>query len=200
MPTFLRLALSLGFVFVLTGLAGCSSTPGGTSPQRPQLPASATTPTEDPLATLTLDADSAPLHAEPSASSPVVATMASGESLSLLYRATDWLKVRTASGVIGFVQPSALVASTCTTDRAEPRILEIPILDLGRDISPRGNVVVEAELDKDARILKTRVLENSTGDPALEQQAIADLHRVRFLPPTKNCKPLPFFYTFTREF
>lgn len=148
---------------------------------------------------MTLDADSALLYAEPSTSSQVVATLSSGEQLSLLQRTTDWLQVRTASGVTGFLQPSALVAPTCTTDRVEPRILEAPVFAF-REGGQRGQVVIEAELDANARILNTRVLENTLGDPAFEQEALADLQRLHFLPPTKDCKPRPFFYTFTRQF
>src|SRR4051794_23565202 len=116
MSTLLKAAPSLGLVLTLAGLAGCSSAPSGTGQQRaPELPSTtaATTPTEKYLATLTLDADSALLYAEPSTSSPVVATISSGEQLSLIQRQTDWLQVRAASGVIGFMQPSALVAPTC---------------------------------------------------------------------------------------
>jgi uncharacterized protein YgiM (DUF1202 family) len=196
----LRFASSLGLVLVLASFAGCSSAPSGTIPQQaPELPTTASTPTEQYLATLTLDAASALLYAEPSASSPVVATLSSGEQLSLIQRTTDWLQVRAGTGVIGFIQPSALVASTCTTDRAEPLILETPVFAF-RQTGPHGNVVIEAEFDANAQILNTRVLENLLGDPAFEQEALSDLQRVRFLPPTKDCKPRPFFYTFTRQF
>lgn len=202
MSALLKIALSLGLVLTLVGSVGCSSAPSGTIPERGrEFPSitSAKTPTEDYLATLILDADSALLYAEPLASSPVVATLSSGEQLSLIQRTTEWLQVRTASGVIGFIQPSALVAPTCTTDRSEPRILELPVFAF-KEGGPHGNVVIEAEFDANARILNTNVLENLLGDPALEQQALADLQRVRFLPPTKDCKPRPFFYTFTRQF
>ena len=195
----LKFASSLGLVLTLAGFAGCSSAPSGTIPERGQeFPSitSAKTPTEDYLATLILDADSALLYAEPLASSPVVATLSSGEQLSLIQRTTEWLQVR-VPGVTGFIQPSALVAP-CTTDRAEPRILEAPVFAFQQ--KGLGNVVIEAEFDANARILNTHVLENLLGDPALEQQALADLQRVRFLPPTKDCKPRPFFYTFTRQF
>ena len=201
MPALLEFALSLGLAFTLAGLAGCSSA-SGTIPQRArEIPAatSPTTPAEHYLATLNLDADSALLYAEPSTSSPVVATLAAGEQLSLIQRTAEWLQVRSASGVLGFIQPTALVAPTCTTDRPEPRVLEVPVFAFQID-GPRGNVVIEAEFDADGRILNTRVLENSLGDPALEQEALADLQRVRFLPPTRDCKPRPFFYTFTRQF
>lgn len=197
-----KVALSLALVLMLAGFAGCSSAPGGTLPPRaPELPSEtpAPTPAERYLATLTLDADSAPLYAEPSTSSPVVATLSSGEQLSLIERTPEWLQVRADSGVIGFIQPSALVEPTCTTDRAEPRILETPVFAF-KGGGSRGSVVIEAELDANARILNSRVLENTLGDPALEQEALADLQRVRFLPPTKDCKPRPFFYTFTRQF
>ena len=200
MPSLLKFASSLGLVLTLAGFAGCSSAPSGTVPQRaPELPpaTAAATPAEEYLATLTLDADSALLYAEPSTSSPVVATLSSGEQLALIQRTADWLQVRVVSGATGFIQPSALVAP-CTTDRAEPRILEAPFFAFGQ--KGLGNVVIEAEFDADARILNTRVLENLSGDPALEQEALADLQRIRFLPPTKDCKPRPFFYTFTREF
>lgn len=201
MSALLKFASCLGLVLMLAGLAGCSSAPSGTVPERVPEPPPATaaaTPAEEYLATLILDADSALLYAEPSTSSPVVATVSSGEQLALIQRTADWLQVRVISGVTGFIQPSALVAP-CTTDRAEPRILETPFFAF-RQNGPRGNVVIEAEFDADARILNTRVVENLSGDPALEQEALADLQHIHFLPPTKNCKPRPFFYTFTRQF
>lgn len=200
MSALCRCSSSLGLVLALVGLAGCASTPGGTVPQRAaELPAQAAVPTEQYLATLTLDADSAPLYAEASTASPVVATLAAGEQLALLQRTTDWLKVRAASGVTGYLQPSALIAPTCTADHPEPRLLETPVFAFSEK-GPHGSVVIEAELDADARIVSTRVLENSVGDPAAEKEALADLQRVRFLPPTKDCKPRSFFYTFTRQF
>lgn len=202
MSALLKFASPLGLVLTLTGFAGCSSAPSGTLPQRaPALPApeAATTPVERYLATLTLDAGSALLYAEPSTSSPVVATLSSGEQLSLIQRTTDWLQVRALSGITGFIQTSALVEPDCTTDRAEPRVLEVPVFAFHQNGS-HGNVVLEVEFDANARILNSRVLENPSGDPALEQEALTDLQRVRFLPPTKDCKPRPFFYTFTRQF
>lgn len=202
MAALLRFASSLGLFVTLAGVAGCSSAPSGTIPQHaPEIPSATpvTVPSERYLATLTLDADSALLYAEPSPSSPVVATLSSGEQLSLIQRTAEWLQVRTESGVTGFLQPSALVAPTCTADRAEPRVIETPFFAFQQN-GPHGYVIIEAEFDAEARILNSRVLENSFGDPAYEQVALADLQSIRFLPPTKDCRPRPFFYTFTREF
>lgn len=202
MSALVRFTSSLGLVLTLAGFAGCSSAPSGTIPEHAQefpSPTAGTTQTDPYLATLTLDADSALLYAEPSTSSLIVATLSSGEQLSLIQRTTEWLQVRAASGVTGFIQPSALVAPTCIIDRAEPRILEVPVFAF-KENGPHSNVVIEAEFDSNAQILSIRVLENSLGDPAFEQEALADLQRVRFLPPTKDCRPQPFFYTFTRQF
>ncbi len=200
MSVSLKVTLSLGLVIALASLAGCSSAPSGTTaPRAQELPSTAPAPTERYLATLTLDADSTVLYAEPSASSSPLGTLSSGDQLFLIQRLVDWLKVQTASGAIGFIQNSALVAPACITDRAEPRVLEAPFFAFKKD-GPHGNVVIEAEFDANGQILNTRVLENSVADPTAETEALSDLHRIRFLPPTKDCKPRPFFYTFTRQF
>lgn len=92
-----------------------------------------------------------------------------------------------------------LATLTVTADRPEPLIVEEPLFRF-RDDPPHGNVVLEAEYSAEARLVATRVLHNALGDPAFAQHAIEDLQGVRFLPPTVDCKPQPFFYTFTRQF
>ena len=192
MTILLKTASFLGLALMLVHFGGCASSTNSA--------ASTVSAPEVYLATLTVDADGAPLHAAPSVTSPVVATASSGERLLLLERVPGWLRVRSESGLAaGFIQPSALVSPTCTADRAEPRLLEEPIFRFS-DHDPDGSVVVEAEFDATGQIIATRVVSSSLGDPRFEQTAIDDLRGLRFLPPTRDCKPLPFFYTFTREF
>lgn len=165
-----------------------------------QTPRPATLPEpEKYLATLTVTADGVPVYDKASRSAATVATLRSGDRLRLLERQPEWLRVRTPSGALGYVEPSALIAPTCTADRPEPLIVEEPLFRF-RNEPPHGIVVLEAEYSAEARLVATRVIHNALGDPAFALQAIEDLRGVRFLPPTVDCKPQPFFYTFTREF
>jgi hypothetical protein len=61
-------------------------------------------------------------------------------------------------------------------------------------------VVLEAEYTAEGRLVGTRLVENTVGDPSYMQRAVDDLGTIRFLPPTADCKAQPFFYTFKREF
>jgi hypothetical protein len=60
--------------------------------------------------------------------------------------------------------------------------------------------LLEADYAADAQLTGTRVLENTVGDASYAQRALDDLRRIRFLPPTENCTPRSFIYTFTRQF
>lgn len=161
-------------------------------------PAPAAAPQESALAMLTVTAAGVPLYAQASNTAPVLASLQSGARLSLLERQGEWLFVRTAPGTRGWVQASSLIPSQCLTDRPEPVIVEEPVFQFDED--RHGKVVLEAEYTADAQLAAARVLENTVGDPSYEQRAIDDLRKLRFLPPTEDCKARPFFYTFTREF
>jgi Bacterial SH3 domain len=162
-------------------------------------PAPSVRPQEQVLAMLTVAADDVPVYAQLSSNAPVVASLQSGARLSLLERQNEWLFVKTPSDICGYVQSSALVSPQCTADRPLPVIVEEPIFRFD-DSPPHGRVVLEAEYAADVQLTGTRVLENTVGDPSYEQRALNDLRRIRFLPPTEDCTPRPFVYTFTRQF
>jgi hypothetical protein len=151
------------------------------------------------VATLTVEARDVAIHSEPSRSTPVVESLRSGDRLRLIERGPEWLLVVAPSGVRGYVEGSSLVSPECTSDRAEPLIVEEPVFWFSQE-PPHGIVVLEAEYSAEARLVAAHVLENTVSDPSFEQHAIDDLRRMRFLPPTDRCEPLPFFYTFTRRF
>lgn len=148
---------------------------------------------------LTVMVDGARVYAAPATGATVTASLRSGDRLGLLERQDDWLFVRTPSGAHGYVQQSALVAAECLADRPEPVIVEEPVFRFD-DRLPRGHVVLEAEYTAEGRLVGTRVLKSTAGDPSYAQRALEDLGKIRFLPPTEDCKPRPFFYTFKREF
>jgi Bacterial SH3 domain len=168
---------------------GCVTTP----------PAPSTREQEQVLASLTVAAADIPMYSQASSSAPVVASLQSGARLALLERQGEWLLVKTSSGMRGYIQSSSLVSPRCTADRPVPVIVEEPMFRFDAR-PPHGRVVLEAEYAADAQLTGTRVLENTVGDPSYEQRALDDLRRIRFLPPTEDCMPRPFVYTFTRQF
>lgn len=165
----------------------------------PPAPAPSPLPQEHVWAMLTVAAADVPVYAQPSSNAAVVASLQSGARLSLLERQGEWLLVKTSSDIRGYVQSSSLVAPQCTADRPVPVIVEEPVFRFD-ERPPHGSVVLEAEYTADAQLAGTRVLENTVGNPSYEQRALDDLRRIRFLPPTEDCTPRPFFYTFTRQF
>lgn len=171
---------------------GCATAPAPPTPAQEQ-------EREQLLAHLTVAAAAVPLYAQPSNDAAVVSSLQSGARLGLLERQGEWLLVRTASGTRGWVQSSSLVSPQCTADRPVPVIVEEPLFRFA-ERPPHGTVVLEAEYSADAQLTGTRVLENTVGDRSYEQRALDDLRGIRFLPPTENCTPRPFVYTFTREF
>jgi hypothetical protein len=176
--------------FVLTW--GCVTTP-------PAPPAPSTPAQEQVLANLTAAASDIPVYAQPSSDAVVVALLQSGARLALLERQGEWLFVKTSSGMRGYVQSSLLISPQCTADRPVPVIVEEPIFRFD-DQAPHGSIVLEAVYSADAQLTTTRVLENTVGDSSYAQRALDDLRRIRFLPPTENCTPRSFIYTFTRQF
>jgi TonB family protein len=180
--------------------AGCGPT-AVTDPPATLPPATAAQqPQESYLAMLTVHtSETVPVYAAPSRSAALVSTLGTGARIRLLERQPEWFLVQTPSGVRGYVEPASLVTPTCTADRPAPLIVEEPLFRFRAD-PPHGTVVIEAEYTAEGVLINSRILQNSIGDPEFERIALEDLRGLRFLPPTSRCKPLPFFYTFTRHF
>jgi hypothetical protein len=151
------------------------------------------------VAILTVEAEDVPVYAEASRTAPVVESLQPGDRLRLVQSSPTWFLVVTPSEVRGYVEPSALISPDCTKDRVEPIPFETPVFWFSKE-PPHGRIVLEAEYTSEAQLVSVRVLENTVGDPRFEQHALDDLRSIRFLPPTVDCEPRPFIYTFTRRF
>jgi hypothetical protein len=191
----------LSLLVVLVAMTGaCVPAPADPVPAPAQIPsAGGMVATEPVLAMLTVQAEEVVVYSAPARSASAIDTVTWGDRLELLGRENGWSLVRSTRGARGWVETASLVSSGCTTDRATPVIIEEPRLRF-RDRGAKGMVVVEAEYSAAGELLKSRVVENTTGDPETEVVAMNDLRGLRFLPPTRECKPLPFFYTFRRQF
>lgn len=182
--------LSWAVVVIIQG--GCSS--------HVDLPASEPgSPPVKVIAVLTVRSAEVSLLSVPERDGVVVERVRTGDRLLLIERQPEWLLVASPSMVQGWVQPSSLVPSICTENRSEPLIIEQPPLRFrGRRVDE--TVVVEGEYTAEGKLIGTRVLSNSTGDPEIERLALEDLAALKFLPPTVECRPRRFFYTLSRQF
>src|SRR5204862_8217460 len=136
----------------------------------------------------------------------VVAHARRGEKLALLEDAGNWLRVRLADGITGWVSSQHVVREGAA---ARPRRGCAPDSDYSfvkapkpafSDSSSHGMVIVEANVDVKGNVTSTRVVSNSTGDQSLAALAERELREVKFAPPVRNCVAKAFVYTYTRTF
>lgn len=157
-------------------------------------------PAPEPVPTVRVTASSLNVRGEPSAKAPILGRVQSGDRLTLLEERGEWYRVEWSAGREGWVSARyARKDAPCLPDAA-PQILDAPPLPLGADAGARGRVVVQAHVGADGSIVSTKVIENSTGDAALETQAIDEVRRIRFVPPVRDCRKVAFLYNYTRSF
>jgi TonB family protein len=130
----------------------------------------------------------------------VIAKVRKGESVSILEDAGEWVRVRLAGGRIGWVAESFLdrggKRAGCESDY---EFVEAPTPSFN-ERGPHGIVVVEATVNAKGIVTSTKILSNSTGDPALAARAEKEIRAAKFSPPMRNCVPRAFFFTYRRTF
>lgn len=136
----------------------------------------------------------------PNVDTPAVAKVKKGAKLAVIGQDGDWFQVRLSDDKTGWVLGKYVSKDQpCGPDKATAEILNAPPLSFteGR---PLGRVVVEATVDASGSVVRTKVIQDTTGDDALAKQAETELRALKFAPPIRKCRPLPFIYTFTRNF
>lgn len=154
------------------------------------------------------------VRATASTSADVVSRVRRGTRLDVLGEEGSWLKVRLSSGEVGWVSaqhvsrgdaPAASASSGrsrrsggCPPD-SDYRFVKAPVPSFSEG-GPHGLVVVEAEVDSDGVVRKTRVISNGTGEDALAEIAEREIRTSRFVAPVRNCVRKPFIFTYKRTF
>ncbi len=135
----------------------------------------------------------------PAVSAPAVARVRRGERLGVLERDGDWLRVALADGSAGWVSARYVRAEApCAADKPGAELLsDVPLSVGGGAI---GAVVIEATVDASGRVVATKVVRDSTGSPELVKRAEDEVRALEFSPPVRNCRAMPFVYTYTRAF
>ncbi len=135
----------------------------------------------------------------PATSAPVVARVKRGERLAVLGREGGWLRVALAGGSEGWVSARYVRAEApCAADKPGAELLSDVPLSVGG--GGAGAVVIEATVDASGRVVATKVVRDSTGAPELVKRAEEEVRAFRFSPPVRDCRAVPFVYTYTRNF
>lgn len=176
-------------------------------PEQPETPA---TREERVIATVRVTASSLNVRKEPSTSGDVVTQVRRGTQLSVLSEEKGWSKVRTAAGEIGWVasqhvsrvEPKRATQrrrrGACPPDSSYAFVrAPMPAFSEG---GPHGLVVVDATVNTSGDVTSTKVISNSTGEPALAQIAEREIRSSKFIAPVKDCVTRTFIFTYKRSF
>jgi len=193
-----RLPSVLIAVSVFFGLAGCK-TAAPPPPPVPVVPAAEAKPTP-PQEYVRVTGSRLNVREQPNTSAAAVARVKKGERLAVLGRDGEWFQVRLADGATGWVHGKYVRSDEpCTPDKATAELLSGVPLSFTEGSSV-GTVVLEATIDATGSVASTKVVQDTTGIPELVQRAESEARALKFSPPVHNCRPVPFIYTYTRNF
>jgi len=195
-----RLPSVLIAVSVFFGLAGCKTAAPPPPPVPvPVVPAAEAKPTP-PQEYVRVTGSRLNVREQPNTSAAAVARVKKGERLAVLGRDGEWFQVRLADGATGWVHGKYVRSEEpCTPDKATAELLSGVPLSFTEG-SSIGRVVLEATVDATGSVASTKVVQDTTGIPELVQRAESEARTLKFSPPVHNCRPVPFIYTYTRNF
>lgn len=136
------------------------------------------------------------VRSQPTEDAEIIASFASGESVSVLEDRNNWSEVRLV-GRTGWVRSDEIVDSrdafVSTPDAVRFRTKPAPVP--APDAS--GEIVYELSVNKEGVITSARPLKNTTGSAALESQNRQALLKARFFPMIdENGEPMEFKYEY----
>jgi hypothetical protein len=118
----------------------------------------------------------------------------------VLGRDGGWVRVQLPDGTPGWVHGKYVRGDEpCTPDKPTAELLSGVPLSFTEGASV-GKVVLDATVDATGSVVSTKVVQDTTGIPELVQRAESEARTLKFAPPVHNCRPVPFVYTYTRNF
>ncbi len=193
-----RLPLALAAVSVIFGLAGCKTAPPPPAPV-PVVPAAEAKPTP-PQEYVRVTGTRLNVREKPTTGAAAVARVKKNERLAVLGRDGAWVRVQLADGTSGWVHGKYVRADMpCSADKPTAELLSDVPLSFTEGASA-GKVVLDATVDATGSVASIKVVQDTTGIPELVERAESEVRALRFSPPVRNCRPVPFVYTYTRNF
>jgi uncharacterized protein YgiM (DUF1202 family) len=184
-------------------LAAACSTPPAPKAAPEQLP---TAPAQEKVpGTVRVSATTLNVRQEATSSAAIVTTVKRGDQLTLLAEQNGWSKVRLASGEVGWVSSQHVSSGKPQRRRAgcppdsDYSFVKAPLASFSEG-GPHGLVVIDATVNIKGEVTATKVISNSTGDPALGPKAEQEIRLARFNPPYRDCVPRTFIFTYKRSY
>ena len=200
----MRRVLLLAFLV----LSRCATPP---APEPVSVPAAEAEPAvaqadDKVIGTVRVTASSLNVRSAASTDASVVTQVKKGQAVDVLREDDAWVKVRLASGEVGWVaarfvsggnapQPGKKGAG-CESDYAFTQTPTLAFSDSGA----HGLVVVEASVNAKGVVTATKVISNNTGDESLGFLVEREIKGAKFSPPIRNCVPRSFIFTYRRTF
>ena|SRR5687767_4101218 len=153
-----------------------------------------TTDTRASIATRYVTGPELPVRSQANESAPVIATYQSGERVSVLAEQGEWVEVRVGdrSGWARRDQVGDAADAAQDPDNPTVRFQKMPPSVI--NLTAKGEIYIEADVNTDGDVVNTRILVNSTGSDDLATQNEAALKQAKFYPILKAGERQPFKY------
>ena len=179
---------------------GCTTTPPAPPPAPVETPPVAQVSPPPAQRYVLVTVGKLNVREKPTTRAATVGRVRKGERLVVLGADGEWLQVTLHDGKTGWIHGSYVREDQpCPADKAEAQLLtDVPLsFHEGAAI---GTVVVEASVDAEGNVASTRLVRDTTSIPELVQRTESEARTLKFSPPVHNCRPVPFSYTYTRNF
>jgi uncharacterized protein YgiM (DUF1202 family) len=208
----LSIVRRISCVLILAAALRCASPAPPVSP--PAVPPPAPMPVEEKIiGTVRVTASALNVRSSATADAEVVAQLKKGEKLFVLSSDESWTRVKLNTGQTGWVASRFVVSDTAaasSSKKAKARkggcaadsdfaFVETPQLRFS-DSSAHGIVVVDATVNIGGNVVATKLISNTTGDPALAELAKVEIAKAKFSAPIRDCQPRAFIFTYRRTF
>ena len=193
-PPALLLALCFGLA------VGCQTAAPPPPPPPPEAPPVVQERPAPPPETVHVTGSKLNVRSQPTTNAATVARVRKGDTLTVLGRDGDWVQVKLADGTSGWVSGKYVAKDEpiCRDKTTADLLSDVPLsFHEGAAI---GRVVVEATVDESGSVTGTKVVQDTTNIPELKARALEEVKVLKFAPPTRNCRPVSFIYTYTRDF
>lgn len=150
------------------------------------------TDTRAPIARRYVIGPELPVREKPDEASRVIATYQNEERVAILAEQGEWVEIRVGDRSGWARKEHVGDAPQTLSDNLVARFQKMP--PSVTNLTAKGELYIEADVNTDGDVINTRVLHNTTGSDALAAQNEAALRQAKFYPIVKAGERQPFKY------